>query len=49
MDVHENNEIDSYRWFSREEAAKNIARRSLAGDFLKGYLTGEYHFSDMET
>jgi NAD+ diphosphatase len=47
MDVHENNEIDSYRWFSREEAAKNVARRSLAGDFLNGYLTGEYHFSDM--
>ena len=48
MDVHENDEIDAYRWFSREEAAKNVARHSLAGDFLKGYLTGEYHFSDME-
>ena len=48
MDVHENDDIDAYRWFSREEAAKNVARHSLAGDFLKGYLTGEYHFSDME-
>ena len=36
MDVHENDEIDAYRWFSREEAAKNVARRSLAGDFFKG-------------
>ena len=46
MDVHENEEIDSYRWFTREEAAKNVAGSSLAGDFLNGYLTGEYHFSD---
>lgn len=46
MNVHENSEIDSYRWFSREEAARNVSRPSLAGDFLDGYLTGEYHFTD---
>ncbi len=45
MDVHENREIDSYRWFTREEARDNVSRPSLAGDFLDGYLTGEYHFS----
>ena len=43
--VHENWEIDSYRWFSREEAQENVARPSLAGNFLDGYLTGEYHFT----
>ncbi len=46
MDVHENREIDSYRWFSYEEARENISRPSLAGDFLDGYLTGSYHFSE---
>lgn len=46
MDVHENSEIDSYRWFSREEAGQNVSKPSLAGDFLEGYLTGEYRFTD---
>ena len=48
-DVHENKEIDSYRWFSREEAEENVSKPSLAGDFLNGYLTGKYHFSDTYT
>lgn len=38
-------EIDSYKVFTLEEARKNIARPSLAQEFLDGYLTGEYHFS----
>ena len=43
--VHENREIDSYRWFTPEEARKNVSWPSLAGDFLDGYLTGDYHFT----
>jgi NAD+ diphosphatase len=46
MNVHENSEIDSYRWFTREETRKNVSKPSLAGDFLEGYLTGKYHFTD---
>ena len=43
-DVRPNREIDSFRWFSPQEARENVSRPSLAGDFLDGYLTGEYHF-----
>ena len=43
--VHENREIDSYQWFTPEEARKSVSRPSLAGDFLDGYLTGDYHFT----
>lgn len=39
-----NREIDYWEWFSKEEAAKNIAPGSLASEFLHGYLTGEYTF-----
>ena len=42
--VHPNWEIDSYHWFSREEARKNIRPNSLAEAFLVGYLDGAYHF-----
>ncbi|MDD6460849.1 MAG: NUDIX domain-containing protein [Absicoccus sp.] len=42
--VHPNWEIDSYHWFSREEARKNIRPNSLAEAFLVGYLDGTYHF-----
>ena len=45
MDVHENEEIDSYNWFTIEEARDNICRPSLAACFLDGYLTGEYTFN----
>ncbi len=44
-DVHPNEEIDSYRWFTVEEAKENIRKRSLAEAFLLGYLTGTYHFT----
>ena len=43
-DVRPNREIDSFQWFSPQEARENVSRPSLAGDFLDGYLTGEYHF-----
>lgn len=41
---HANEEIDSYQWFSIEEAKANIRPYSLAEAFLLGYLTGQYHF-----
>ncbi len=37
-------EIDSWKWFSIEEARSQIKPGSLAEAFLKGYLDGEYHF-----
>ena len=39
-DAHPNWEIDSWRWFSIDEARKNIRPDSLAESFLKGYLDG---------
>ena len=45
MDVHENNEIDSYRWFSREDAEKLKAK----GFKFYKYLATEYHEYPMET
>ena len=33
-----NGEIDSYQWFSPEEARKNIRPNSLAAHFLNAYL-----------
>ena len=42
--VEPNDEIDSYAWFSIEEARGKIKQPSLAEDFLKGYLDGCYHF-----
>ncbi len=37
-EMHANYEIDSYKWFSREKAAKNIRPGSLAEHFLVSYL-----------
>ncbi len=37
-EMHANYEVDSYSWFSREDAAKNIRPGSLAEHFLKAYL-----------
>ena len=37
-ELHANYEIDSYKWFSREEAAKNIRPGSLAEHFLEKAL-----------
>ena len=39
-DAHPNWEIDSWRWFSTEDARKNIRPDSLAEIFLNGYLDG---------
>ena len=39
-DAHPNWEIDAWRWFSLEEARKNIRPGSLAEIFLDGYLDG---------
>lgn len=41
-----NEEIDGWRWFSLEDAAKNIRPNSLAAAFLHGWLSGgkEYRF-----
>ena len=33
-----NKEIDSYRWFTPDEARRNIKENSLAGFFLNAYL-----------
>ena len=33
-----NDEIDSYAWFSREDARKNIKEKSLAAEFLNAFL-----------
>ena len=39
-DPHPNWEVDSWRWFSKEEARRNIKPDSLASRFLNGYLDG---------
>ena len=39
-DAHPNWEIDGWRWFSVEDAQKNIRPGSLAEIFLNGYLDG---------
>ena len=44
VDPHPNWEVDSWRWFSAEEARQMIRPASLAQVFLNGYLDGEYHF-----
>ena len=42
LDVHPNEEVDAWRWFSREEARQNIRPDSLAQAFLEGYIKGAY-------
>ena len=37
-ECHPNHEIDSYEWFSFEDARKNIRPDILAGKFLNAYL-----------
>ena len=39
-DPHPNWEVDSWRWFSEEEARRNIKPNSLAAAFLNGYFDG---------
>ncbi len=43
-EVSSNREVESYRWFKKEETLENSNPDSLAGKFLKGYLTGTYEF-----
>ena len=42
-----NKEIDSYQWFSPDDARKNIKENSLAAAFLNAYL--DYRFYDTLT
>lgn len=37
-ELNPNHEIDSYQWFSRQEARSNIMPESLASKFLNAYL-----------
>lgn len=42
-----NEEIDSHKWFTVDEAVKNIKKGGLAQKFLNGYLAGcTYDFSE---
>lgn len=43
-DLHPNWEVDSYRFFAKEDALKEILHPSLAEAFLRGALTGTYDF-----
>ena len=47
-ELHPNREIDSYAWFSKEEAREHIFHGSLAEIFLNGYLDGTYPFDRKE-
>ena len=38
-EMNPNSEIDSYAWFTKDEARKNIKPGSLAGRFLEEYLS----------
>ena len=38
MDVHNNEEVDRWQWFTEEGARENIRPNSLAEQFLKHYL-----------
>ncbi len=44
--VHPNEEVDDWKWFSEEEARRNIRPDSLAQDFLEGYFTGHYPWNE---
>ena len=45
QEAHPNYEVDSWKWFSVEDAQKQIKPASLAQAFLNGFLNGEYTFS----
>lgn len=44
-DVHINDEVDAYHWFTIDKARMHIRDKSLAQAFLIGYLDKEYDFS----
>lgn len=43
-----NEEVDAFRWFSREEALATIKPGSLAKAFLEGWMTGRYPWQNEE-
>jgi len=44
-EAHPNHEIDSWKWFTKEEAKEKIKKDSLAQKFLLGYFSGgQYEF-----
>ena len=45
-EIHPNEEIDDWQWFSLAEAREKVRPNSLARDFLEGMLDGAYHFHD---
>ena len=45
-EVHANTEVDSYAWFSPEQAREQILGGSLAQAFLEGALTGRYRWPE---
>ena len=45
-EIHPNEEIDDWRWFSLAEAREKVRPNSLARDFLEGMLDGAYQFHD---
>lgn len=42
--AHPNEEIDSWKWFAKEDVQNYIRKNSLAEAFLKGYFTKQYIF-----
>ena len=44
QEAHPNWEVDSWRWFTVEEARRSIKPNSLASAFLNGYFDGKYPF-----
>ena len=47
-DAQPNWEVDSWRWFSIEEAKRDIKPNSLAAAFLRGYFDGHYVFPQLD-
>ena len=45
-EVHTNEEVDTWAWFTPEEARINIRKNSLAKAFLLGWLDGVYDFPE---
>ena len=45
-EVNCNEEVDTWAWFTLEEARINIRKNSLAKAFLLGWLDGVYHFPE---
>ena len=46
-DLHTNDEVDSYKWFTIEDARKNVRPSSLASAFLNGYFDKTYTWPDL--